>query len=253
MINVLRSEWIKLRTVRMNFVLAIIAFAFPVIVVVLTASLSDTDGFETRNLVDLVTGTSVVTALLLGVIGAAGITGEFGFGTIRPTFAATPRRWQVILAKAIVTIFTAVVVEAIVVLVAYNVGSAIMRGRDATVDLSTAGEGALAAMVGVVLLAAIVSLLGYALGLILRSTPAAVSILILWPLLVENIIGAILIGAGVDDALKWLPYSAGFSLALTDAGQNGDTLGRIPGGLYFFVVTSALVAAGAVLTQRRDA
>ena len=51
MINVLRSEWIKLRTVRMNFVLAIIALAFPVIVVVLTASLADTDGFEKLSFV----------------------------------------------------------------------------------------------------------------------------------------------------------------------------------------------------------
>jgi hypothetical protein len=38
MINTLRSEWIKLRTVRMNLVLFIIAVAFPVIVFVLVAS-----------------------------------------------------------------------------------------------------------------------------------------------------------------------------------------------------------------------
>ena len=42
--------------------------------------------------------------MLLGVIGAATVTGEFGFGTIRPTFAATPRRTTVLVAKALVTI-----------------------------------------------------------------------------------------------------------------------------------------------------
>jgi ABC-2 type transport system permease protein len=108
-------------------------------------------------------------------------------------------------------------------------------------------------MIGIVLFAAIVSLLGYALGLLVRSTPAAVSILILWPLLVENIVAAILIQAGVEHASKWMPYSAGITLGFIEAGQNADTLGRVAGGLYFLGVTSALVVAGAVLTQRRDA
>ena len=253
MIHVLRSEWIKLRTVRMNAVLAVIATAFPVVVAVLTAVFANPDTFEARDLVGLVTGTSVVTGLLLGVIGAAGITGEFGFGTIRPTFAATPRRWRVIVAKAIITVVVALVVEAVVVIVSYNAAAAIFRSRDATIDLSTAGEGALAAMIGIVLFAGIVSLLGYALGLLVRNTPAAVSILILWPLLVDNIVAVILIQAGVDDAGKWMPYSAGFALGFPDAGQNGDTLGRVAGGVYFLAVTGALMAFGAVLTQRRDA
>lgn len=253
MINVLRSEWIKLRTVRMNHVLTGIAVAFPVIVVVLTTVFVNTDDFSTRDLVGLVTGTSVITGLLLGVIGAAGITSEFGFGTIRPTFAATPRRWMVIVAKAVVTLVMALVVEAIVVVVAYGAGAAILGGRDATVDLSTAGAGALASLIGVVLFAAIVSLLGYGLGLLMRSTPAAVSVLILWPLLVENILTLLLGRIGLDHPQKWMPYSAGFSLGYPDAGVDADTLGRVMGGLYFFAVTVAITAIGAVLVQRRDA
>ena len=71
MINTLRSEWIKLRTVRMNLVLFIIAVAFPLIVSVLVASLGDIDDLRASDVVGLVTGSSVVTALLLGVVGAS--------------------------------------------------------------------------------------------------------------------------------------------------------------------------------------
>lgn len=251
-IRTIRSEWIKVRTVRMNAVLAIIAVAFPLIVVILTAALGSVESASARDLVGLTTGTSVITAMLIGVIGAAGITGEFGFNTIRPTFAATPNRWKVIGAKAIVTMVVAVVIETLVVILAYSIGAAVLRNRGAVIDLGTAGDGATAALYGVVLFAAIVSLLGFGLGLLTRSTPAAVAILILWPLLAENIIGGLLSVAGVDDPFKWLPYQAGFSLADTNAGM-GESLGRVAGGLYFFAVTSAIVVFGSLLTSRRDA
>lgn len=252
-IRTIRSEWIKIRTVRMNTVLAIIAIAFPLIVVILTAALGSAESASARDLVGLTTGSSVLTAMLIGVIGAAGITGEFGFNTIRPTFAATPNRWKVIGAKAIVTTVVALVVEALVVILAYSIGAAILRNRGAVIDLGTAGDGATAAMYGIVLFAAIVSLLGFGLGLLTRSTPAAVAILILWPLLAELIIAGVLSVAGVDNAFKWMPYQAGANLGNPDAGIESDSLGRVAGGLYFFAVTTLVVVIGSIFTSRRDA
>src|SRR5436190_17003791 len=104
MIDTLRSEWIKLRTVRMNWVMGIVALAFPLIVSTLTAALKKKSTLRTQDIFDVITGTSVVSALLLGVVAASGVAGEFGFGTIRPTFAATPRRLRVVAAKAVVTV-----------------------------------------------------------------------------------------------------------------------------------------------------
>lgn len=254
MINTLRSEWIKLRTIRMNHVLVILAIAFPLVVTVLTALLTDEQGTSAKDLVGVVTGTSVVTGMLLGVIGAASITGEFGFGTIRTTFAATPKRMRVVVAKGIVTIVVALVVEAAVVVVCYGVGSAILSSRGATIDLGdSSSSGAKAAMGGVILFAAIVSLLGYGLGLLMRSTPASVAVLLLWPLVAEGIVGALLAAAGVDHPFKWLPYNEGINLGNPDAVANGDSLGRLAGGLYFFAVAAAITVVGAMITNRRDA
>ena len=251
MIGVLRSEWIKLRTIRMNWVLAILAIAFPLVVTGLTTALINVDDMDSRDLAGLVTGTSVITGMLLGVIGASSITGEFGFGTIRTTFAATPRRSRVIIAKGVVTVAVAVVVEAAVVVLCFGLGAALLNSRDGDISLSAAGS-ARAALVGVVVFAAIVALLGYGLGLVIRNTPAAVAVLLLWPLVAEGLIGALLAVTGVDDPFKWLPYNAGINLGNPDA-STGGSLGRVVGGLYFFGVTAAVTILGAISTSRRDA
>jgi ABC-2 type transport system permease protein len=249
-IRALNSEWIKLRTIRMNWVLVIIAIAFPVVVAALTALLANERDLDAETLLGVVTGTSVITAMLLGVVGASTITGEFGFGTIRVTFAATPRRGVVVAAKAIVTVVIAIVVEAVVVALAYGVAVALATARDADIVFAEVDAG-LAPVLGVVLLAAIVALLGYGLGLLLRSTPVAVSILILWPLVAENIIGVLLIAAGIDDPFSWLPYNSGIQMA--NVGEVTSGPGRVGGGLYFFAVAAVITAFGAWSTNRRDA
>jgi ABC-2 type transport system permease protein len=252
-INALRSEWIKLRTIRMNWVLLAIAIAFPLVIVVLVVALSDVEEVKAEDVIGLLTGASVVTAMLLGVIGASTITGEFGFGTIRVTFAATPRRSVVLAAKAIITVLTAAVVELVVVAVGYNAASAIASARDVPFGLGDSPSGA-APVYGVVAFAAIVALLGYGLGLLIRSTPAAVSILILWPLVAEGIVGAVLRAAGVETAFKWMPYQAGINMGSPTVGDDGgESLGRVAGGLYFFAVTAVIGAIGAAFTMRRDA
>ncbi len=109
-----------------------------------------------------------------------------------------------------------------------------------------------AALIGIVVFAVIVSLLGFGLGMVIRNTPAAIAILILWPLVVENIIFAILSAAGVDHPQKFLPYISGFGLGNPDA-PTSETLGRVAGGLYFAAVTAVVAVVGAVATSRRDA
>ncbi|MCB1002377.1 MAG: hypothetical protein KDB40_24000 [Acidimicrobiales bacterium] len=251
MIATLRSEWIKFRTVRMNGVLTIIAVAFPLVIVGLTALLIDADDMDGGDLASLVSGTSIITGMLLGVMAAAGITSEFGFNTIRPTFAATPRRMRVISAKAVLSIAVGAAVGAAVVVVSFALGATLLNGRDGDVSLP-AGDARMG-MVGVVVFAAIVSLLGLGLGMLIRSTPAAVAVLILWPLVAEGLVAGILFAAGIEDAGKWLPYQSGLALSNTDSSAASDTLGRWTGGAYFLAVTVAVGAFGAWSVSTRDA
>lgn len=263
MINAIRSEWIKTLTIRMNTVLFIIAIAIPLIICGLTAALSDADSFAIDDIVSIVTGTSVITGMLLGVIGASSITGEFGFNTIRPTFAATPKRPTVLVAKAIVIVIMAAVAETAIVLVSYAMMRGIISGRGGTVrpftpfTFNTESTSTLVTfstvppMIGVVIFAILVSLLGYAIGLLIHNTPAAIAVLILWPLVLESIVVGILSVAGVDNAQKFMPYLSGINLG--NPTNTGDTLGRVGGGLYFGAVTVGLLVFGGLLTNRRDA
>jgi ABC-2 type transport system permease protein len=109
-----------------------------------------------------------------------------------------------------------------------------------------------AALIGIVVFAVIVSLLGLGLGMIIRNTPAAVAVLILWPLVVENIISLILSAAGVDHPQKFLPYISGFGLGDPNLASS-DSLSRVAGGIYFAAVTTAVALIGALITARRDA
>jgi ABC-2 type transport system permease protein len=249
-IRAVRSEWIKLRTARTNVVLVLGAIAFGLIVTTLTAALSNIDRFETVNLVTAVTAPAILMGLLLGTLGALCITSEYGHGTIRPTFAATPKRVRVFSAKGLVLLAVSIVGGGAVIAANLAIGWAIVTGRGASVDLSSDSRN-MDALVGCVLLMAILTFLGYALGLLTHSSPFSITILFAWPLLLEQIIGGILFAAGLETAIEWLPYQRGFLLAIPDPGE--DAPNRWWGGAYFAAVVLVMLVVGALANRRRDA
>ena len=249
MIDLVKSEWIKLHTVRVNYVLAIIAAAFPLVVVILVTALSRYPEERTGNdLVGIVNGTMVLSALLLGVVGALNLTSEYSHGTIRTTFAAVPQRANVLLVKALVAVVATVTFAALTLLATYGIGSLILSGRNANLSLDGNGR---TALMGLVILCGLLSLLGYGLGLLIRNSAATVAVLVLWPLLLESIASLVLRAAGVDNPLPWLPYQSAFAMLNTEV-SNGDP-SRLHGGLYLGSVALVLIAIGIVVNERRDA
>lgn len=251
MINVLRSELFKLRTVRLNIWLPFGAVIGLVVITGLVGLLTgDPEGFDGEDLMAVIGGFSVLVSMMIGVGTSLGVTSEFTHNTIRPTLAATPNRTMVFVAKAIVSVVFGVVVATVAVTLSYVVGSVLLNGRDADVALS-GDDGSLATFFGVIVLGSLLALFGYGLGLLLRNGPAAVSIIILWPLLIENIVAGVLTLAGVDDPQRVLPYSSAFALVIPDADNAPG--GRIYGAVFFGLVTVALVVAGIIVNSRRDA
>ncbi|MEO7399004.1 MAG: ABC transporter permease [Ilumatobacteraceae bacterium] len=248
MSNLVRSEWIKIRTVRVNYVLSLIAFAFPVIVVGLVALLGKNERNVADDLVGTVTATMVLTSLLLGVIGALNLTSEFSHNTIRASFAAAPQRTRVFLAKALVTVATTLVLAAVIELATFLVGSVILSGRDAEIVVSGSDKAALA---GAVALAGLLALLGFGLGLLIRHSAATVAILILWPLLLENIARGVMGAAGIEDQTPWLPYQSAIIMANPELSSSDPS--RLHGGLYLGGVVLAFIVIGIFVNERRDA
>jgi len=255
-IRTVRSEFIKLRTVMVHWVLATIAVLFPIVVTALVAIFADVDdvgGFGSRDLATLIAGLSVVSSMLLGAMSVISITSEYGHNTIRPTYAATPNRVRVIVAKVVTNTVTIAVVAAVTVTISWLVGSLVLSGRDEDIALGDAGV--LGSLISIVVLAVIVSWFGFALGLLVRNSPATVTIFLLWPLLIENLIGLVFTLIGWDDAGKWLPYSAGIEATVSENENDfgSEVLGRPNGLIYFAVVSLALLALGAWSDGRRDA
>jgi ABC-2 type transport system permease protein len=252
MIHTLRSESIKFRTVRTNLVLAIVATLFPIAVTTAFASFAKGDGQgpQPSSIFQFLTGSSIIMVMLLGVMGAVGITSEFSNNTIRPTFAATPKRRRVIAAKAIVTGGAAALVAVVVLVVGLGVSAAVLSARSNTASFADV-DALPTAAIGLVVFSVLMALLGLGLGLLIRSSPGSIAVLILWPLLVENIVAGLLSLAGLDNARKWMPYAAGSALFRTDS--QPDELGRLAGGLVLAAFVAVVLGLGSFSAARRDA
>ena len=106
-------------------------------------------------------------------------------------------------------------------------------------------------LVCAVILAVLVSWFGFGMGLLIRNSPTTVSLILLWPLLIEGLISVFLALVNLDDATKYLPYQAALSASTGDPGT--DQLGRPGGQILFAVVGLALIGVGTWLDGRRDA
>lgn len=254
MTDLLRSEWFKLRTLRLNYVLLLVGFAFVVVITGLIGIFADLDGFSraaSSEVAEIVGVSTILAGLLISVVGVLAISAEFAHGTIRPTLVATPSRPKVFIAKAIVLAVLAFVSALVIGIVGYLVGFGLLSARGVEGLSLFDNDGTLTVLfIGLPVLFVLLTMFGYGLGLLLRSSPAAVTLAILWPILIETIIGTALAVAGVDEPGKFLPYQSALALVAIDA--EGFAYGRVGGGLFFGAVVTVLVVVAIAVNNKRD-
>ncbi|CAN5437047.1 ABC transporter permease subunit [soil metagenome] len=239
MIHLIRSEWIKFRSVRSTIVTLFLAGAFVVLIAVIAAV--QADDFGTTHLTDLTAGVSIA-ALIFGALGVQVLGQEYRFNTIRPTFTAMPRRWRVLVAKLIVVTTACAAISIAMVAFCWVVGSVVVD------DFSVDGVDQRAAL-GIVLFSMGWSALGMGIGAIVRQPVAGILILLAEAFVVESLIIGLL-----PDLSKLLPFQNGFQMTLRISGQSDPELQSVlGGGIYFFAVAAAVWLIGAFLANRRDA
>ncbi len=249
MISLIRSEWLKLRTVRSNITMTCFAVLLPLAITLLTTAFIGIDSVDDATVSAVLLGSGSLSVLLFGIIGVLAITQEYSQGTIRLTLAANPRRTRVYVAKAIVLAILSGGLTAFIVLVGNNVGEAILDSRGAVGKLSNSDMGQ--AYLGMIALSVVVSLLGMAIGTLTRNPPSAVTILVLWPLLLESLIGGLLSIAISDEIFKWMPFQTGLnSLRLEDSDMDFGRWGSVG---YFGLWVLALSLFAHSVFKRRDA
>jgi ABC-type transport system involved in multi-copper enzyme maturation permease subunit len=189
-------------------------------------------------------------ATLLGVIAlcvfAAQTAQEYTYGTLRNLLLREPSRMRILLGKYVaMSIFAFVIVMASAVV---SIGLSFALAADAKVSTalwtSSHGKLAIAHALGNALLSTIgFGTLGMILGLILRSPITAISIGVIWLLIVENLLSAV-----VKNADKWLP---GMQLsAVATGGSLNNSYSRALTIALLYILIGSVTAAG--LFKRRD-
>lgn len=237
MINQIRSEWLKVRTLRSSWIMT----AVGVVLAALIAYFSTRELLETTGIQEVLLPVTSVPPFVLFVLGVQIAAQEYRFTTIRTTFTVTPRRGRVILAKIIVVAAWSLVCAAIFVAV-----SALTVSMSSTAGLSLDQDNALSLTLGSIAFVVLLAEFGLALGLILRNPAAAIAIGIIWISALENMLPAMIESTG-----KWMPIQAAMRMAEGDA--DPTRLSSAAGGLYGTLVIVLLLIVGAALTQARDA
>jgi len=251
--QVIRSEWIKLRSVRSSWLVLAAAVAgiagVGLLVCYATAvhwaasSAAARADFSPINQ-DLI-GVNLAE-LAVGVLGVLAATGEYGSGMIRATFAAVPGRLPVLAAKAAVLAAVTFAVCLAAVLVTFLAGQALLG----THGISLAHPAAARAVAGAALYLTVVAVIGVGLGFLTRSTAGGIATLT-GVLLVLPVLMSALPGRRSQAVERYLPSMAGRALFIQNAGR--AMLSPWTGFAIFLLYAMIVLAAAALAVRRRDA
>jgi ABC-2 type transport system permease protein len=176
----LRAEWIKLRTVRSTYLTLALAVVLGVGVGLLdvqsiaghwdTMTAADKANFDPVG--DPLSGFQF-GELALGALGVLAISTEYASGMIRTTLAATPRRGTLFAAKTLTLGGFAVIVSQLLAFGVFALGQTILSGKHLSVSLGD--HNVLRAVSTAGLYMAVVTMVGFGLGALIRHTAGAMT------------------------------------------------------------------------------
>jgi ABC-2 type transport system permease protein len=249
--SVNKSEWIKLRSVRVN-VVGIAAAALALVALgVLFSALGGTDlgpGGTATDSVSFAFGGISLSQLIIGVLAALFVGSEYASGLIRTTFGAVGRRTRVLHAKAIVFGGATWLAMTIGAFGAFFAGMAVYSGNLPSYSIDD--PGVLRAVLSAGFYGGCVALIGIAVGFLVRSTAAAIGVL-LGLLMLAPLLAELLPGTVGDTLIKILPSNAGE--AMMSVASRDSLLSPLLGLAVLAAWAVGLLAVAGVTLRRRDA
>lgn len=249
--HVLRAEWLKFWTVRSTAwslaSLVALGVGLTALVCATSASWLASEGAD-ESPGSFVTWGMMIAQVAAVVLGALVITAEHGTGLARATFTAVPRRSRVLLAKATVLTGVLLVAGTVTAFAGYLAGNWFLDRAGVGVPLD--GDGVLRSLVGNGLYLAGLGLLTFAVGLLVRHTAAALSI-VLGTIFVLGNLAVVLPGTWGDWTAKLMPGNAGMPIT-TPVSFNPEALDPWVGFAVFCAETAVVLAVGWVTVLRRD-
>jgi ABC-2 type transport system permease protein len=268
--RLLRSEWVKLWTLRSTWwtlgstvvimVGVALLMSFVVQFVMDQAGDVETPPQSPDAMGGLLGAPTVIAggyefaALVVAVLGAMVITGEYSTGMIRSTFAAAPGRLGAFAAKATVLAVVTAVLTTVSLLLSWLVSYPILNANDIALDWSDGDQ--LQKLYGVVIYTVLVALFALGIGTLLRHTAGAIFTAVAVFLVIPMVFGiAVALASNVEWVLnvnKFLPSVAGS--AITPAGaQVPEVLDPWVGVSVLAAYTVIVVVGGALRLKLDDA
>ncbi|MGJ7907716.1 hypothetical protein ACOQFL_14705 [Actinopolyspora sp. H202] len=192
--------------------------------------------------------------MVVMVLAALAVTTEYRFGTIKATFQAVPNRTAVMLAKSGVVAALAFVIGEISAFLAWGVSYLITGGEALALDAGHEWRN----VAGLGLVYAGAALYALAVGMLVRQSAGAISLVIVWALLVESLVQ--LLPRVGDDIFDWMPFAAA-NRFLQGGGPQTPMAPQMPEPpigpwaslVYFFAVGVALLVVALITVRKRDA
>lgn len=219
--GIVASEVLKLTTVRSTWwsigVSVVLALA---LALVLGASFTTNDpqsviGIDPAGL--LASGSTVhlqFVGLVIAVLGALSIGGEYSTGMIRSTYTAVPRRLPSLLARGAVVALASFAVGLVTCFGSYVIIAPMLEPKG--IEASLVDDGILVSLIGGAFYLAVVGAFAVGLAAMLRSTAAAIGIavgvLFVLPI-ITSITGSLLRAEWIDEASRYLLSNLGSTLA----------------------------------------
>lgn len=245
----LRSEWIKMRSLRSTPGLLAAVVVIGVLLSWILATFVKTDPnthlpFTIGETFVFSTWLSMVLAIVMGTLS---FTSEVQNGTLATAVTTQPARWVIVAAKAVVRSGLGLAMG--ILGMAAGLGGAILGGLEAgdtSGSLATAGWG--------LLLTALAPILGLGIGMIVRHSAGAVTGVLVWALVIENLIKSF----APANFTRLLPFSAAAGLLdIKTAGDNAVTMAaaltRVQDAFIFSGYVVFALAIGTALLYRNDA
>jgi hypothetical protein len=253
----LRSEWIKMRSVR-STTWTIVAMALISVGIAVIAGVTVSNQWNHMSLADQLSFDPtkislqglLFSQLVIGVLGVLLVSAEYGTGTIRATLAATPNRPRVLATKAAVFSAVALVVGQLLAFGSFFVGQALLTSPAPHASLSQ--PGVLRAVIGAGLMIPVLGLFALGIGSIVRHTAGAITTYVAALLVLPLIVQALPSSVG-NAIMKFLPFR--ISDIMTTVGPGKGASAFHPWVGFALVCGYALIAlvVGGILMVRRDA
>ncbi|MFE0020018.1 hypothetical protein [Amycolatopsis sp. NPDC059021] len=246
--NVLRAERIKLFSTRAPWWCTALAIVAPL---AFTAIFMGLAGREFQINVGNTQAASAQGRTVVLVLAVLAATSEINWGTLRLTFQAVPSRVPALLAKVTVVGALCTCIGLVVGFGSWAIS--LMLQPNADLALHTGADWR--SVLGQCLTFLLTGILGVGVGLLLRSTALALTLVLVWTQLLEGLV--MLIPRVGKDIYQWMPFYAADQFAggnlLRTTLQLSPPMG--PWGYlgYFAAISVVVFAAGVAVTQRRDA